>query len=106
DDPAHLLDLGPGASVDGAIFGAALGEADQARKIGDATGSIAALTRALDVFRGALLQEDGPAAWGAGHREQLRRRAADGPEALAGLHPETGNSRSTIAACEQGLRID
>ncbi|HLY83646.1 MAG TPA: BTAD domain-containing putative transcriptional regulator, partial [Acidimicrobiales bacterium] len=106
DGQAYLLDLGPGASVDVAMFAAALGEADQARKIGDAAGAIAALARALDVYRGDLLPEEGPADWVVGHREQLRLRAADGAEALAELRTETGDVTATIAACEQGLRID
>jgi DNA-binding SARP family transcriptional activator len=106
DGQAYLLDLGPGADVDVAAFGVALTRADRARAAGDAAAAIGALTVALDVYGGDLLPEEGPADWVVEHRDRLRLQAADGAEALADLRKQTADLAGTIAACEQGLRID
>jgi DNA-binding SARP family transcriptional activator len=99
-----LEDAGVPATVvrDGQAYRLDRAMADLRR--GDAT--IDAARRALDLYRGELLSEDGPADWVVDAREQRRAEACDAAEALAHALLELGDVRGAVRACERGLRAD
>jgi len=103
---AYRLNLPEGAEVDTLAFEQALARARSARdaRVGDA--ARAALTRALEVYQGDLLPEDGPAEWIIELREQYRTEATNAAVALAELELDAGDPRAAAAACERGLGID
>jgi DNA-binding SARP family transcriptional activator len=96
---AYRLALPDDADVDLWAFEAALAE-------GRASRSAAAFERALSVYAGDLLPEDGPAEWVVEERERYRLEAAGAAVALAELRLAAGEPAEAAAVCERGLRID
>lgn len=103
---AYRLNLPDGAEVDTLVFEQALASARVAHDADTPATARTALTRALDVYQGDLLPEDGPAEWIIELREQYRTEATNAAVALAELEVDAGNPRAAAAACERGLAID
>jgi DNA-binding SARP family transcriptional activator len=86
--------------LDVAAFQACLSRAD-----GADGGGVAALTEAVELYRGDLL-EGAQDEWLLGEREQLRRRYLGALERLATLLAARGDHAEAIAHAEQLLRAD
>ena len=89
-----------GADVDVRGFDRAIAEARRG------VDTIDAAQRALDLYQGDLLAEEGPAEWVVDAREQRRAEGCEAAEALANALLERGDARGATRACERGLRID
>ncbi len=103
---AYVLVLPPGSEADVVEFTVGLQAAAQARHARDAQAEHAALTRAVAVYRGELLPEDGPAEWVTDARERLRQQAATATGRLAELGLAGGDVRSAIEAARRSVDID
>jgi DNA-binding SARP family transcriptional activator len=103
---AYVLVLPPGSEADMVEFAAQLRAATQARHARDADAERAALARAVSVYRGELLPEDGPAEWVIDTRERLRQQAATAAGRLAELGLAGGDFRSAIDAARRSVDID
>lgn len=106
DDEAYRLDLPPGARSDVAEFDRALSDGRSAQSRGERDGAEAAFQRALDLYAGDLLPEDGPADWVWDERELRRTEACEAARALAELALARGDLLSAAIACERGLHVD
>jgi DNA-binding SARP family transcriptional activator len=102
----YALILPPGSSVDVIDFVAELTDADRARASGAVTAETAALERAVDLYRGDLLPEEGSAEWVVHERDRLRLRAAGACARLAELHLQAGESAEAAVAARRGVEID
>jgi len=106
----YRLTLPPGSHSDLAEFEAALRtwrELHSARPGAPPTeAGVAALRRALALYRGPLLPEDGPAEWVVAERDRLRHEAAEAAVALGGAQLRRGDAAAAAEALERGLRID
>jgi DNA-binding SARP family transcriptional activator len=106
DGEAYRLDLPPGAYSDVAEFDRALSEGRSAQARGGREDAAAAFQRALDLYVGDLLPEDGPADWVWDERELRRAEACEAAHMLAELALIRGDLLSAAIACERGLHID
>ena len=61
---------------------------------------------ALDLYRGELLEEEGPAEWVVKARDHYRATAADLAERLAGAHLAASSLAAAVRICQRGLEID
>lgn len=68
--------------------------------------SRAAFAAALDLYKGDLLAEDGPAEWVIGERERCRSQAVGMAQALASSFLAAGRPAEAAAVCERAVRID
>jgi DNA-binding SARP family transcriptional activator len=103
---AYALVLPPGSEADVVDFAAQLQAATQARHARDTDAERTALARAVAVYRGELLPEDGPAEWVIDARERLQQQAATAAGRLAELGLAEGDLRSTIDAARRSVDID
>jgi len=103
---AYRLVLPAGSLLDLHEFEAAVSTGRSARQRGDAVRARTAFARALDVYGGELLPEDGPAEWVVERRERSRLAAVEAAEALAELLLEAGDAEGAARACARGLRIE
>jgi DNA-binding SARP family transcriptional activator len=103
---AYALVLPPNSEADVVEFAAQLHAAQQARYARDADAERAALVRAVAVYRGELLPEDGPVEWVIDARERLRQQAATAAGRLAELELAGGDARSAIDAARRSVDID
>jgi DNA-binding SARP family transcriptional activator len=101
---AYRLAVAPDA-IDVRQFEQAIAEARNARGR-DIPGSAAALARALDLYNGDLLPEEGPAEWVVELREHYRTLAVDVAREVAEGALVAGHARPAIDACRVGLAID
>jgi DNA-binding SARP family transcriptional activator len=106
DGAAYRFALPPGSRVDVLEFDAAIARARAVRGAGDAAGLEAALRDALDLHRGDLLADEGPATWLEEPRERRRRHAVEAATTLASLYLERGEAAEAAEVCAEGLRID
>jgi DNA-binding SARP family transcriptional activator len=106
DGDAYLLVTGGAAGVDVADFRAAVATARQGRTSGDRAGRMAALERAVDLYTGDLLPEDGTAEWVVGPREQFRQQAAQSALDLARIKLTNGNAVAAAHMAQVCLNID
>jgi SARP family transcriptional regulator, regulator of embCAB operon len=106
DGNAYLLVSGERARVDVADFRAAVAAARRARVNGDRAARTVALQRAIDVYAGELLPEDGTAEWVVGPREQLRQQAAQCALDLAMIKLTNGNAVAAAQLAQMCLNID
>jgi DNA-binding SARP family transcriptional activator len=67
---------------------------------------VVALQRALAVYRGDLLPEDGPAEWVVAERDRLRQDAAEAAGALGAAELGRGHPVAAAEALERSLRLD
>jgi DNA-binding SARP family transcriptional activator/tetratricopeptide (TPR) repeat protein len=103
---AYRLVVPPGAEVDVLVFAAGLQDADRARRAGHDDVERAALGRAVTVYVGDLLPEDGAAEWVVSTRERYRGQAAGAAGRLAALATSCGDLPSAIDAATRSLAID
>ncbi|WP_190989132.1 AfsR/SARP family transcriptional regulator [Pseudarthrobacter sulfonivorans] len=103
---AYALVLGTGSTFDLADFDDALYAASKARSAGDNPGTAVELRRAVELYTGEVLPEDGPAEWAAETRERYRMRAAEAAASLAGVEFGLGNSAAAAAAATRSVEID
>ena len=106
DGDAYRLALPAGSRVDLIEFDAALAEARALRARGNLDGALASYNRALDLYTGELLPEDGPADWVVHERERRRDEASESAHAVAEMHLERGDPVAAAVACERGLHAD
>ena len=72
-------------------------------KAGPGTADFAA---ALDLYRGDLLPQDGPAEWAVERREHFRREAVEAATVVAEDALATGDLEEAIRVCRRGLELD
>jgi DNA-binding SARP family transcriptional activator len=105
DGDTYRLQVAPGA-VDLVEFDDQVALGRHARAAGDDARAATALTRALELYRGELLADEGAAEWVTGERDRLRITAADASQLLAELHLEAGRPAEAANEADRGLRID
>jgi DNA-binding SARP family transcriptional activator len=103
---AYVLTVPAGSSIDLHEFDEALVAGHRARASGDSVTAAARFERALSLYRGDLLPEDGPAEWVAERRESCRLAAVDASQALAEILLERGDAALAARACTSGLAIE
>ncbi|WP_177232040.1 BTAD domain-containing putative transcriptional regulator [Agromyces sp. CF514] len=64
------------------------------------------LVSAIDLYRGDVLPEDGPAEWAVGARERYRHRAGEAASSLAHLHSHFGDQHAAVAMARRAVEID
>ncbi|MEV6955708.1 BTAD domain-containing putative transcriptional regulator [Streptomyces sp. NPDC051183] len=103
---AYMLNLVPGGSCDVQRFEAATaqGLAEAAR--GNADRAVEALGRALRLYTGELLPEDGPAEWVVPLRERCRGQAVRAAHTLAEVELTRGRPEPAVAAATHALSLD
>lgn len=106
DGETYTLVLRPGSTSDVAQLDRAVREGRRRRAVGDHAGARHELGRAVDLYTGDLLPEDGPAEWVVGERERLRLTAADAAVELAELEVEHGRFDRAVAAATRAIRLD
>jgi DNA-binding SARP family transcriptional activator len=106
DGEAYLLVLGEGSDSDLHAFDRAVDDAARQRVAGRDDGAAAALQRILELYRGDVLPEDGPAEWVTGTRDRYRLRAAEAAACLAELELRRGDTTAAAAAARRSLHID
>jgi DNA-binding SARP family transcriptional activator len=106
----YKLMLPPGSRSDVAEFEACLRVFRELRAAGTDRAApdtvVVALRRALSLYRGDLLPEDGPAEWVVTERDRLRQDAAEAAAALGTVEMGRGNPVAAAEALERGLRLD
>ncbi|RAM38672.1 hypothetical protein DBZ45_03560 [Arthrobacter globiformis] len=103
---AYALVLDERSRVDLLEFDRAVRDAALARSARDSEAAAAILHRALDLYAGEVLPEDGSAEWLSDTRERYRLRAAEGAATLAGLELALGNAAEAAAAAARSVEID
>jgi DNA-binding SARP family transcriptional activator len=106
DGEAYLLLLGEGSDSDLHGFDRAVDEAGRLRVAGRVDAATAALQRALELYRGDVLPEDGPAEWVTGARDRYRLRAAEAAALLAELELGRGDTAAAAAAARRSVHIE
>jgi DNA-binding SARP family transcriptional activator len=104
DGDAYRLNLPSGSRVDLVEFDEALTEARAMRRRPEK--AAAAYTRALDIYGGDLLPEDGPAEWVVNERDRRRDEFTESASAVAVAHIDRGDPVAAALACERGLHAD
>ena len=105
DGEAYELVL-PDAEIDLLEFDIAITRARAARATGDAPTALDAYRRTLDLYRGELLPEDGPAEWVVLERERYRSGATEAAQLTGEIFLEKNELESAALACARGLQID
>ncbi|MGW0702252.1 BTAD domain-containing putative transcriptional regulator [Streptomyces sp. NPDC002867] len=103
---AYMLVLDRGASCDVQAFEGAAGEGLRAAARGEADRAAGALGRALRLYTGELLPEDGPAEWVVPIREQYRHQAVRAAHALAEVELGRNRAADAVAAAAHALTLD
>ena len=103
---AYRLVLPPGAVADVVEFDRAVAAGRVARAAGNGEHAAESFQRALDVYAGDLLPEDGPADWVVDERDLRRAEACEAAGALAETLLERGEALSAAIVCERGLHVD
>jgi DNA-binding SARP family transcriptional activator len=106
DGDAYRLTLPPGAVVDTIAFDEAILQARVARRRRDPSAAAAAYARAVELHRGDLLVEEGPAEWVLERRAHYRGLAVEAAQALAELSLAAGDPAGAANACTAGLEIE
>lgn len=101
----YRLQLGAGA-VDLVEFDDQVAIARHARAAGEHEVALAALDRALGLYRGELLADEGAAEWVSAERDRLRLTAADASQLRAEVLVEAGQFTDAATEADRGLRID
>ena len=106
DGEAYVLVLGEGSDADLHAFDRAVDEAARHRVAGREGAAITALQRAVDLYRGDVLPEDGPAEWITGPRDRYRLRAAEAAATLAELQLGRGDTAAAAAAARRSVHLE
>jgi DNA-binding SARP family transcriptional activator len=94
------------AALDVRCFEDAVRTAAAATAAGDLAAAAAAAEHALELHRGDLLTEEGPAEWVVADRDKYRVDAANMAAILAEAELAQGRPAAAVGACERGQRID
>lgn len=103
---AYRLGILDRRDCDLAEFDDRLAEAASSKLRRDAPTTANGLRRALTLYTGDVLPEDGPAEWVTGARERYRVRAAEAASSLAHLELHLGERRAAVAAASRAVEID
>ena len=103
---AYALVLARGSVFDLEDFDRAIHDASLARSAGDNAAAADELRRAVQLYTGDVLPEDGPAEWVSATRDRYRLRAAEAAASLAGLELHLGNAANAAAAATRSVEID
>ena len=103
DGDAYRLDVPP-VEIDVGAFDRAIAEGRAARA--RSQGSAAAFRRALELYAGDLLPEDGPADWVQDDRDRYRLQVLEACQALAEEALLGGDYSEAVRACRFGLAVD
>jgi DNA-binding SARP family transcriptional activator len=103
---AYLLRLPQGSTVDLAELEAAMRRWRAGRHARDAHRLRELGHEVLDLYRGELLSDEGPAEWVLARRESLRGEAAGVAAALAQLELDHGHAAAAMEICEHAVTID
>lgn len=103
---AYLLDLAPGGSCDVQRFEAATAQGLSEAARGHADRAAEALARALRLYTGELLPEDGPAEWVVPLREHCRGEAVRAAHTLAEVELARGRAEAAVTAAAHALSLD
>ncbi len=103
---AYRLGIRDRRDCDLAEFDDRLADAASSKLRRDASTTAASLRRALALYVGEVLPEDGPAEWVTGARERYRTRAAEAASSLAHLELHLGEPRAAVAAASRAVEID
>lgn len=106
DGDRYRLALPDGATSDLRDFDTAVAAADTARAGGDPECAIRELVRALSLYGGEVLPEDGPTEWVLPVREHFQSRAAAIAARLGRLHLELRRPEEAVAAARRAIDID
>jgi DNA-binding SARP family transcriptional activator len=106
DGDAYRLVLPARSEVDLLRFEQAVATGRSARERSDDDGAARAFQEALDLYRGDLLPEDGPAEWVADRRDVSRLAAVDAAEGLAEILLARGDRAGAAAAASAGLLVE
>src|SRR5690606_29027417 len=106
DGERYVLKLPPGSTTDLRSFDQALAAADVARAAGEVEEAVASLNRALDLYAGEVLPEDGPEEWVLGPREYYRSRTAEAAAAVADLQLTRHDPGAAAAAALRSIDLD
>ncbi len=103
---AYALVLDGGSTFDLSEFDRAVHDASIARSMGDRHEAAVKLRRAVELYAGEVLPEDGPAEWVTDTRERYRLRAAEAAASLASLELSIGDGAAAAAAAARSVEID
>lgn len=103
---AYALVLDGGSTFDLSEFDRAVHAASIARSVGDREDAAVKLRRAVELYAGEVLPEDGPAEWVTDTRERYRLRAAEAAASLASLELSLGDAAAAAAAATRSVEID
>ena len=106
DGDAYRLSLPPGSTIDVSAFQSALRDASWAATRGDLATAVAARRRALALYSGELLPEEGPADYLTATRDRLRIAAAGAAAAAAHESRRLGDLGEAIAAARRSVDLD
>ncbi|WP_165962638.1 BTAD domain-containing putative transcriptional regulator [Occultella glacieicola] len=105
DGEAYALHLRSNSRCDVVEFEEAIRTANRTRAT-DPVAHAAALRRALDLYGGDLLPEDGPAEWVIGPRDRYRGQAAEAAAALGTVELAAGNPEAAAHAANRSIEFD
>ena len=103
---AYTLVLDGGSTFDLSEFDRSVHDASIARSLGDREEAAVKLRRAVELYAGEVLPEDGPAEWVTDTRERYRLRAAEAAALLASLELSLGDRAAAAAAAARSVEID
>ena len=106
DGDAYRMALPAGSEVDLLPFERAVATGRAARERSDDEGAGRAFQEALDLYRGDLLPEDGPAEWVADRRELCRLAAVDAAQGLSEILLARGDPAGAARAASAGLLVE
>jgi DNA-binding SARP family transcriptional activator len=106
DGEAYVLMLSDDSDYDLHAFDAALRAAARAKLARSEDTAVAALQRAVDLYAGDVLPEDGPAEWVTEIRDRYRLRAAEAAASLADLELRRGNPGAAAVAASRSVHIE
>ncbi|MET4156679.1 BTAD domain-containing putative transcriptional regulator [Agromyces sp. PvR057] len=103
---AYRIGIAANHDCDLADFDEHLSEAAIAKARRDPGVARDRLVTALELYRGDVLPEDGPAEWAVGARERYRHRAGEAASSLAHLHSHFGETQAAVAVARRAVEID
>jgi DNA-binding SARP family transcriptional activator len=103
---AYVLTVPPGSEIDVLDFENTIASGNYARHRGEPESAARLYQQALDLYRGELLPEDGPADWVAERREACRLAAVEATQALAEIQLDRGDAARAARTCSVGLQIE
>jgi len=103
---AYELAMASGAYFDVDVFRASISTAWDAARTGDHAAVLMAANAAIEVYRGDLLVDEGPADWVITPRENLRLDLVRAATLAAESALVLGDPRAAIRAIERGIAVD